>query len=678
MKKYKTETNYRGDIDGLRALAVLSVIGYHCSERIIPGGFFGVDIFFVISGFLITKNICELMDEGIFTLQEFYIRRINRILPALLTIIIFTLAMGFYVLYNNEFKILALNIAASSLFISNFLSWTQSGYFDVEAVAQPLIHLWSLSVEEQFYLFWPIILLLIFKHKLSFLFIAPYILVISLLLYLYLSANNNASMAFYFPATRLWELISGGVLAYLLFYRKLNFSIKSYVLNKFISNVISVIGITLILLSLLLIDKNILINSSIVHVIPVIGTLLVIYSNKNDSFINLFLTNKYLVFIGLISYPLYLWHWPLLWFVNIIKIGAPSVELRLSAVLLAIIIASVTYKFIEKPIRSINSEIRRKIIAVRLIIILLFIGLISTIIYKIDGKTINGENKIINELSAAEWQKNRLLYKNCKITDLKANLECLQSMESNPKLALIGDSHADHIFQGIAKYDAKNSWLLLAKGSCPPGLEIKSHRFGEKDECVESMQQIVKILDQEKNIHTVVLASLGPFYFSGTGFSPEHVGNGVFSANQWFFSSNENSFSSKEKIFYDGISKMILHLEKIDKKVIFYIDVPELNFSPRECVKRPLSNDLRELCSIEKNIVLARQFEYRKLIASLKLMHPNLKIFDPLNFLCDDVFCKVKIENTILYRDGHHLSMSGSDYLAKPFFNFLKENIYSN
>jgi peptidoglycan/LPS O-acetylase OafA/YrhL len=206
---------YRPDIDGLRAVAVLIVVLFHAWPNWLKGGFIGVDIFFVISGFLITSIIVQELRNGKFSIRQFYVRRVRRIFPALITVVLATLAFGWYVLLKNEFAQLGKHILGAATFVSNFVLWNEAGYFDNDHTTKPLLHLWSLGVEEQFYLVWPLMLSLFFRRHAGILLFLAITLAASFLFGLY--ATYNAPVAAYFsPVTRFWELASGGLVAYVM------------------------------------------------------------------------------------------------------------------------------------------------------------------------------------------------------------------------------------------------------------------------------------------------------------------------------------------------------------------------------------------------------------------------------------------------------------------------------
>jgi peptidoglycan/LPS O-acetylase OafA/YrhL len=244
---------YRADIDGLRAIAVLSVVCYHAFPGIFKGGFIGVDIFFVISGYLISSIIFKNLYNKTFSFREFYIRRIIRIFPALLLVLFFSIVVGWLTLLPGEYKQLGKHILGGAGFYSNFILWGESGYFDNIAETKPLLHLWSLGVEEQFYIIWPLLLILIFKFKFNKFFLIVVVATISFCINVYFLPKDPSGV-FYLPFTRFWELLIGSLLAYILFYNKDSIFLEK--LNqKFFANIISLIGLMLISYGLYSISK---------------------------------------------------------------------------------------------------------------------------------------------------------------------------------------------------------------------------------------------------------------------------------------------------------------------------------------------------------------------------------------------------------------------------------------
>jgi peptidoglycan/LPS O-acetylase OafA/YrhL len=319
---------YRPDIDGLRAVAVALVVAFHAFPAAIRGGFIGVDVFFVISGFLITSLILDEQAIGRFSIRAFYARRIRRILPALAVVIAATLVMGWFILFPTPYEKLGIHALAGALFFPNLMYWSEAGYFDVAAKLKPLLHLWSLGVEEQFYLVWPLLLVALWRLKLRM--TAPLgAIAAASLIYSAIEVFLNPVAAFYSPLSRLWELGLGGILAYR--------PIK--VRNP---EIVSLVGIALIVGTALLLTASDPFPGPIA-LIPAIGSGMVVVGRSS------LLSRRPLVALGLISYPLYLWHWPLLSFATLG--GADSLRLRAALIVVSIALAWTTMRFVEFPIR---------------------------------------------------------------------------------------------------------------------------------------------------------------------------------------------------------------------------------------------------------------------------------------------------------------------------------------
>ena len=338
---------YRPDIDGLRAIAVVAVLGFHAFPSSFPGGFTGVDIFFVISGFLISGIILEELQSGTFTFGRFYARRIRRIFPALALVLTATLLLGWWALSPYDYEELGAQVAAGAGFVSNLLLFHESGYFDTDSALKPLLHLWSLGVEEQYYLVWPLLLFVLRNHMQRIFWLILGVAACSFALNIIL-VGRLPSAAFYLPATRFWELMLGSIAAYLGVHSTRNFNISlSW------RNVAAVTGVALLALAFVLVRDGRGFPGWWA-LLPTLGTLLLIQSGPQAWINKTVLANRAVVYIGLISYPLYLWHWPLLTYARILNGGIPPASVRVGALVLGVILAWGTYEFVEKRVRRLG------------------------------------------------------------------------------------------------------------------------------------------------------------------------------------------------------------------------------------------------------------------------------------------------------------------------------------
>ncbi len=321
---------------------MLSVVGFHAFPTWIKGGYIGVDIFFVISGFLISTIIMGTLERDGFSYGDFYGRRIRRIFPALMLVLGCSLLLGWFVLLADEFQQLGKHTAGGTAFISNLLLWGEAGYFDTSAELKPMLHLWSLAIEEQFYIFWPLLLGLVWRRKWNFLTITIAVAVMSFILNM-MTVQSDPVSAFYSPLSRFWELMIGGVLAYLFLHRPELFCRYA--------NVQSTMGLALLALGLAIIDKSTPFPSWRA-LLPTLGSFLLISAGSGSWLNRQVLASKPMVWFGLISYPLYLWHWPVLTFAHILNGTTPSAAVRGGAVVFSVVAASLTYRLIEVRFRN--------------------------------------------------------------------------------------------------------------------------------------------------------------------------------------------------------------------------------------------------------------------------------------------------------------------------------------
>ena len=369
-------TTYRSDIDGLRALAVLAVLTFHALPTVLPGGFVGVDIFFVISGYLISSILYSNLANQQFNLLDFYSRRIRRIFPALIAVFIASFAMGWYFFYADEFINLGRHMISSAAFIQNWMLASESGYFDTSAEIKPFLHLWSLGVEEQFYIIWPLLLWGVWKLRINLLKLTLICLAASFAWNIYELYVAQSTIAFYLPQVRFWELLIGAVLAYI----HLN-PASSLISSRYISalrlsneNARSIAGAILLLLSFFFINSQ-KVFPGFWAILPTLGAVLLISAGPNAILNRAVLSNPLAVWIGKISYPLYLWHWVLLVYLRILEPDLfAKLKFRLLALALAVVLSWLTYRLIERPLRF-GGHLKLKTLSLLLAMIgIIFLG----------------------------------------------------------------------------------------------------------------------------------------------------------------------------------------------------------------------------------------------------------------------------------------------------------------
>lgn len=662
---------YRAYIDGLRAIAVLSVVIFHAAPNWLRGGFIGVDIFFVISGFLISTIIFSNLESNTFSLQEFYVRRVKRIFPALILMLTTTFAFGWWVLLPDEFAQLGKHITAGVFFVSNLVLWSEAGYFDAAAETKPLLHLWSLGIEEQFYILWPALLLLARKRKYNLLTTIVAVGAISLALNLK-GIKNNATATFYSPQTRIWELVAGSLLAWMNLHThsKLG-NLKNTLDNwlhralytnnpkgdgKTLSNTLSVFGVALLVFGLLKIEPNLGFPGKWA-IVPVLGTIFIIAAGEQSWFNRLILSNRLVVWFGLISFPLYLWHWPFLSFARIMEEGPPDAYIRAAAVLLAIIFAWLTYRLIEKPIRFRASSQWTTGVLCSLMV---SAGALGFFTFRQDGLGFPMLSQIDHHLldQIREPLNTRLSDGSCEnLLDfaIGPGAVCLTN-NSAPEVLFVGDSHAMSINSAahLGKIPIKS--MLIGLHGCLP-FKNYSVLDGKLDKgCNALVDQLFAVLGSHPSIKTVLLNTRGPVYFSGSGYGIEGTSNySIIALN------GQNS--SQEDMFHHGYSQLAKDLLRLNKNVVFIIDPPELGENPKGCiVRRPvsISDKPLSLCIQEKEKVISRQSIYRDLIKKISNDNPQMKIYDPIDIFCDSTVCHGKKNGRLLYWDDDHISIEAS------------------
>jgi peptidoglycan/LPS O-acetylase OafA/YrhL len=493
-----THPKYRADLDGLRAVAVLSVIGFHAFPTWIVGGFIGVDIFFVISGFLISTIIFGNLKKDSFSYSEFYRRRARRIFPALVVVLVACLSFGWFFLLSSEYQQLGKHTVGGIGFVSNLVLWGETGYFNSSAETKPLLHLWSLGIEEQFYIIWPLLLGLVWKRKWNFLFITFAVALLSFGINVS-SFPEHPDPAFYSPLSRFWELMIGGLLAYAILYKPL--SIAKY------RNLQSIVGLGLVAVGLVLINRTRGFPSWWA-LLPALGTAFLISAGPEAKFNRFVLSNKVAVWFGKISYPLYLWHWPLLWLLMTLNnYEKPPRTQRIGVVLLSILLAYLTYKFIETPIR-----VRDKVSTRRLVEVFCLVGMAAAAVMLFEGLPHRAVNQDEARLFVDSYMKfhtsglSDYYQERCDFYDWPSggnkkviHPSCTAVRADHPAYLLWGDSHAQALSFGFRKNISSEIQLAqIATSGCNPKLQLDPENGVNKAACQASNQLAIEFIKRHK------------------------------------------------------------------------------------------------------------------------------------------------------------------------------------
>lgn len=676
-EKHLAHPKYRADIDGLRALAVLAVVCFHAFPKVLTGGFVGVDIFFIISGFLISSILLRSLKEDTFSFKEFYIRRILRIFPALIIVLSACYFIGWWILLPKEFQQLGKHMVGGAGFVSNLFFWQEAGYFDNSSDTKPLLHLWSLGVEEQYYIIWPCLLLLAWKRRLDALKMAASIIAVSFALNVY-TVHTDAVQAFYSPVTRFWELLLGGLLAYIQLHtihpgQRLKFGINN-LLGTFterrlpvlsssaLRNSLSILGALLIVFAVIFVDRKKLFPGWWA-LLPTLGAYLVISAGPLAVFNRLILSSRPMVWVGLISYPLYLWHWPLLSFARIIEVKTPSPGIRAAAVVLAFVLAWLTYLFIERPVRF-GTRSKTKIFGLLLFMVLLA-GLGAGAYVKANVRSSTLTKAMLEQIAKLDFALHFEKWSPCPNEADTWNCKILNPHKP-AEIALIGDSHSVHLASGLAELDIIKKHNIINRNSdgCMPVFEVEVDGKPYYNCNGNFINNALENAMKAENIKVIMLSGYGVWKIRSTDddLQLENLPDEQI----------KKSADALEKALNATLSRLVAS----GKKIVFMVDTPVLNFEPTECVSiRPVylkGHTLKAPCAFARALFDQRNVEYHRIIKSAQKTFPTVKFINLYDYLCDQTFCYALKDGVLLYSDHSHLSADGSRWLFGKMASELK------
>ncbi len=658
--------NYRRDIDALRGIAVLLVVVYHAFPNILPGGFIGVDVFFVISGYLITTIIHRQIIDNDFSFFTFYGKRIKRLFPALITVLLTSLVVGWLVLFPDEYRKLGSHALSTVTFVQNFALINEIGYFDVSNYYKPLLHFWTLSIEEQYYLFWPVFILLIHKTKINALSFCAALVFLSFCTNLIL-VSEHKDIVYFHSLTRFWEIGVGSLLS---IYSSHNKN-KSAIENSLSSNFVYAIGILMILSAAFLINSE---NPypSWYAILPTIGASLIIITNiKVKHYFGL-------VSIGLISYPLYLWHWVIISYLYIYLGKTPSEALLFAAIIISILLAFLTYRYVER-MRYSNSPKT----TFSLVLIAVSIGVTGYVITTYDGFP-KRQHLYPSEKFGIEFQRSPAKDKTCEslVSDtLSTELifdYCRAKFNNDNEitLAIIGDSHAHAIFPGVASVAADNGYnsILLANSSCPT---LKGFMWGRSPKeiklCQRKIDQILLFLELNINIEKVVILTRGPVYIHGEvgeEFTKESI--------ELNLKKTINPDRQSYETYFSGFRNTLNELQSINhiQAIYYYLENPELDFLPKEVIPRPFDyfGVSTQESTVSRDLYQLRMNRYKESTLRESSEFMNVTVIDVEPYFCFDSACIAYKNGNFLYADDDHFSVFGSFYIARKSEHILFED----
>lgn len=654
------QTTYRRDIDGLRAIAVIPVVLFHAGFTVFSGGYVGVDIFFVISGYLITSIIQREIAENRFSILTFYERRARRILPALMVVLFATLVAGWFSFLPLEFEAFGRSLIATVFFVANILFWQESGYFDADAETKPLLHTWSLSVEEQFYILFPVLLL--FLHRYMRQSTVVWVAVASLLSLAVATwgVAHYPNAAFYLLSSRAWELGLGALLA---------LGALPQVRRLRQANMLGMVGFGFILFSVFFYEPTTPFPG-IAALMPCLGAVLVIHSGAHaDTLIARLLSLAPLVWIGLISYSLYLWHWPILVFQRHLSAAPPGTLETLAMIALITLLAAASWKFVETPFRRRTPVLTRPRILVGAVVTMCLAALAGSVIVYQKGIYFRVP-AVALDLALTASDKPR--FEECqRLTgdDVRAGKLCvIGSQGAVPTFLVWGDSHAYALMPLL--FDMANQYgvsgLYAPQGACAPLLGAKRDDPVGSPHCLDFNQAVVEVLKATPSIKTTLLVArwaenFEPYRFKA--WAPPLVLRDTL---------QPSSDDDNRSVFERAITRTLATLNDLDQAVTIVTQVPDLKFNaPRYLATRAMfGNELTD--SVEQALYIERQQGVSTLFERLQSRYP-FSLIHPENWLCREGRCALFDKQVLLYRDDTHLSVRGSEIVRPAFTRFFSE-----
>jgi peptidoglycan/LPS O-acetylase OafA/YrhL len=641
---------YRPEIDGLRAIAVGAVILYHAKitvlgHQLLPGGFIGVDIFFVISGYLITSIILkELVTTGSFSFKHFYERRIRRILPALLFVMLVSLPFAWMYLLPSSFIDFSKSILYSLGFSSNFYFHYSGQQYGAESgLLKPFLHTWSLSVEEQYYILFPIVLLVTFKYFKKYLI---HILILGFIISLGLAewtSRNYPSISFYFIHTRMWELLAGSILAHF----EITKGHRSK--NKTLNLILPFTGLILIGHSILFFNDR-MFHPSFYTLSPIIGVCLIIWFSNKDELITKILSTKLFVGVGLISYSLYLWHYPIFAFSRYTFILGDIFILEILSMFLILFLSIISFYLIEKPFRNKKNSIKN-------ILILIFISSLILISYNLYVIYKDGIKNRIPEL----FQKN-----------LRERNVNFHQKDNTQKVVLIGDSHSGALEFNLNE-EIKKKDLSLFRFSTTIYLSdfnsVNKKTKKIEENFIESNIKIDNFLKENSNLIVVFhlrwsMTFLETYFDNEEGF--KEYDNLEYELYLEPINTKTSSLKERQQYIKEGLISQINKIINQGHKLVLVYPVPEVGVEPYRYLYKYIFNK-----NLFKNSIPIFSGSYEvykkrnKLIFEIldSIKNENIYRVYPHSYFCDKQLenrCIANDENNIFYFDDDHLSLQGS------------------
>ncbi len=650
---------YRSEIDGLRCLAVVPVVLFHAGLPLFPGGFAGVDVFFVISGFLITTIIATELRQGTFSILTFYERRARRILPALTVVVLACVPFAFAWMPPELFRDFGQSVLAVSLFLSNVLFWRENNYFAAAAEEKPLLHTWSLAVEEQFYILFPVILIIVWRWRPSLVIHTVALVGISSFIWCVYSTNIFPEQAFYLLPARAWELFVGALCAL-------------WVLrNPTAPNeVLSLAGIFMVVLSIVFLNKELPFPSAYA-LLPVAGTALVLLFGQAGTIAAKILAWKPFVAIGLISYSLYLWHQPLMAFARIRSINPPEATIMIAMAVLSVILAWFSWRFVERPFRKRGGvfQARSSLLAASVVVIFICASLGGAMQSRFFD-TIRFDAETLNQVrSFPSGGANNRCYGVPSVERIAAGEMCrIGDLEAPIAFYLIGDSHSSALTPVLSRElaDQGKAAYVITSGWCAPLTRFGTATTRKNPECRSRIE--AALANIEKTRLPVVMFAEWANYTSGGRW-------GDSGPSAFTFGDNGNSrIANNPSQMAQALQATLDRLSEIGIPIVFAKSTPEYQFHVPHKLAMLLHLELDPArLDLPIKDYERRNEEVTRIFSEVDWPNNLIKI-ESGELYCDSDKCRpVDDSNRPLFADSNHLNNLGSERLVSEIIEALEQ-----
>jgi peptidoglycan/LPS O-acetylase OafA/YrhL len=643
-------TGYRPDIDGLRAVAIISVLLFHAFPDFMKGGFAGVDVFFVISGYLISQIIYSEVHRGRFSLLRFYGRRVRRIFPALLVVLATCLVAGWLAFFPSEYALLGKHVAGGAGFIANLVLLHDVNYFDVNPASKPLLNLWSLGVEE--HIVWPLMVCLLAKTPIRFGLLALAATLLSVAVAIHdVRWLHDTQIAFFSPLARFWELMIGALAAYVSSPHRRPSAIERLFDRLNASSMLSLCGVTLIGIGFWMIGRKGGFPNQWVA-LPTIGTAIVILAGPDAWPNRLLLANRILVGVGLISFPLYLWHWPILSFARITNLEVP----RLSLLALAFALSIATYWIVERPIRFGSPQLAGAK-ACALVILMIIVGAFGYSIHVADGLVSRPIAVEVDKYTQTAQDTNPPCFHAPYAYRAADGWFCtLGDRTKPPTVFAYGDSHSAVLQPALDAFGKQNGISIAYVGAAGmlPLLGTNVMRGPDELEKVSPPKLNEKVFQfvQQNGIQAVFLIAYWNYYNAANvvhwnGSPSGNPGDAASGPGPWYI---------------QGVKDTIAAYRRIGVRVFLFEDNPRQPYAPLEALRRaprPLSDRSINLLSITLSKHRLDQAWLDQLFRHYG-DDPGVAVVNFDDLLCDSEICPYVKDAKFLYVDENHLTAFGA------------------